>query len=86
MAGQHPQCLHPARVERSNYHYHGKGADQADLKQRIKEIVDTRIRNSYRRIQISKTTFYKPWALTCLYIRISLAMALSEQLHLIEFP
>jgi putative transposase len=40
------------RAERSSYHYRGKGADQADLKQRIKEIAETRVRYGYRRIHV----------------------------------
>ena len=40
------------QVERSSYHYRGKGADQADLKQRIKEIAETRVRYAYRRIHV----------------------------------
>jgi transposase InsO family protein len=40
------------RAERSSYHYRGKGADQADLKQRIKEIAETRVRYGYRRIHM----------------------------------
>lgn len=40
------------RTERSSYHYRGKGTDQADLKQRIKEIADTRVRYGYRRIHV----------------------------------
>lgn len=37
------------RTERSSYHYRGKGTDQADFKQRIKEIAKTRVRYGYRR-------------------------------------
>jgi putative transposase len=40
------------RAERSSYHYRGKGADQADLKKRIKEIAETRVRYGYRRIHV----------------------------------
>lgn len=40
------------RTERSSYHYRGKGSDQADLKQRIKEIAETRVRYGYRRIHV----------------------------------
>lgn len=40
------------RAERSSYHYRGKGTDQADLKQRIKEIAETRVRYGYRRIHV----------------------------------
>jgi putative transposase len=32
------------RAERSSYHYRGMGADQADLKKRIREIAETRVR------------------------------------------
>lgn len=40
------------RAERSSYHYRGKGTDQADLKQRIKEIAETRVRYDCRRIHV----------------------------------
>ena len=40
------------RTERSSYHYRGKGTDQADLKQRIKEIAEVRVRYGYRRIHV----------------------------------
>lgn len=40
------------RAERSSYHYRGKDTDQADLKQRIKEIAETRVRYGYRRIHV----------------------------------
>jgi len=40
------------RAERSSYHYVGKSTDQADLKQRIKEIAETRVRYGYRRIHV----------------------------------
>jgi putative transposase len=40
------------RAERSSYHYRGKGTDQADLKQRIKEIAEARVRYGYRRIHV----------------------------------
>jgi integrase len=40
------------RAERSSYHYRGKGTDQADLKQRIKEIAETQVRYGYRRIHV----------------------------------
>ena len=38
------------RPERSSYHYCGRRADQADLKKRMKEIAETRVRYGYRRI------------------------------------
>lgn len=38
------------RAERSSYHYRGNGTDQAELKRRIKEIAETRVRYGYRRI------------------------------------
>lgn len=37
------------RAERSSYHYRGRRADQADLKKRMKEIAETRVRYGYRR-------------------------------------
>ena len=40
------------RAERSSYHYGGKAADQADLKKRIREIAETRVRYGYRRIHV----------------------------------
>ncbi len=40
------------RAERSSYHYRGKGTDQADLKQRIKEIAETRVRYGYRLVHV----------------------------------
>lgn len=40
------------RAERSSYHYRDKGSDQADLKQRIKEIAETRVRYGYQRIHV----------------------------------
>lgn len=40
------------RAERSSYHYKGCRTEQADLKQRIKEIAETRVRYGYRRIHV----------------------------------
>ncbi len=40
------------RAERSSYHYRGRRADQADLKKRVKEIAETRVRYGYRRIHV----------------------------------
>lgn len=40
------------RAERSSYHYRGRSADQADLKKRMKEIAETRVRYGYRRIHV----------------------------------
>lgn len=40
------------KAERSSYHYKGCRADQAGLKQRIKEIAATRVRYGYRRITV----------------------------------
>ena len=37
---------------RSTYHYRSRSDDQADLKQRIKEIAETRVRYGYRRIHV----------------------------------
>jgi len=39
-------------LQRSTYHYRAHGDDQADLKKRIKEIAETRVRYGYRRIHI----------------------------------
>lgn len=40
------------RAERSSYHYRGCRADQADLKKRMQEIAETRVRYGYRRIHV----------------------------------
>jgi putative transposase len=40
------------QAERSSYHYKGKRTDQADLKARIKQIAETRVRYGYRRITV----------------------------------
>ena len=40
------------RAERSSYHYHGRRADQAELKKRMREIAETRVRYGYRRIHV----------------------------------
>jgi putative transposase len=40
------------KAERSSYHYKPHRDDQADLKQRIKEIAETRVRYGYRRIHV----------------------------------
>ena len=40
------------QAERSSYHYKSRRGDQADLKQRIKEIAETRVRYGYRRIHV----------------------------------
>ena len=40
------------RAERSSYHYRGSRADQANLKNRIREIAETRVRYGYRRIHV----------------------------------
>ena len=40
------------RAERSSYHYRGRRADQAELKKRMKEIAETRVRYGYRRIHV----------------------------------
>jgi len=39
-------------VDTSLYHYKSKRGDQAELKQRIKEIAETRVRYGYRRIHV----------------------------------
>jgi putative transposase len=39
-------------VERSTYHYRSKRTDPAGLRQRIKEIAETRVRYGYRRIHV----------------------------------
>jgi putative transposase len=38
--------------QRSSYHYKSRRADQAPLKQKIKEIAETRVRYGYRRIYV----------------------------------
>lgn len=40
------------RAERSTYHYKRRRPDQAALKQRIKEICETRVRYGYRRVHV----------------------------------
>jgi putative transposase len=40
------------KAERSSYHYKSRRGDQADLKKRIKEIAETRVRYGYRRIHV----------------------------------
>jgi putative transposase len=40
------------KAERSSYHYKRRRGDQAELKQRIKEIAETRVRYGYRRIAV----------------------------------
>lgn len=40
------------RAERSSYHYRGSRAVQANLKKRIQEIAETRVRYGYRRIHV----------------------------------
>jgi hypothetical protein len=40
------------RAERSSYYYRGYRADQADLKKRMREIAETRVRYGYRRIHV----------------------------------
>ena len=40
------------KAERSSYHYKSRRADQAPLKQKIKEIAQTRVRYGYRRIHV----------------------------------
>ncbi len=39
-------------VERSTYHYRPRRAEQAELRKRIKEIAETRVRYGYRRIHV----------------------------------
>ena len=39
-------------MERSTYHYRSRRTEQASLKQRIKEIAETRVRYGYRRIHV----------------------------------
>lgn len=39
-------------IDTSLYHYKSKRGDQADLKQRIKEIAETRVRYGYRRVHV----------------------------------
>ena len=40
------------RIDRSLYTYRSKRAEQAPLKQRIKEICETRVRYGYRRVHV----------------------------------
>jgi putative transposase len=40
------------QAERSSYHYKGRRGVQAELKQRIKEIAEARLRYGYRRIHV----------------------------------
>ena len=40
------------KAERSSYHYKRRRGDQADLKKRIKEIAEARVRYGYRRIHV----------------------------------
>ena len=40
------------RIDRSLYTYKSKRGDQAELKQRIKEICETRVRFGYRRVHV----------------------------------
>lgn len=40
------------RAGRSTYHYVSHGSAQADLRQRIREIAETRVRYGYRRIHV----------------------------------
>ena len=40
------------KAERSSYHYKSRRGDQADLKKRIKEIAEVRVRYGYRRIHV----------------------------------
>ena len=40
------------RVDPSSYHYKSRRPSQASLKQRIKEIAETRVRYGYRRIHV----------------------------------
>lgn len=40
------------RAERSNCHYRGSRADQANLKKLLREIAETRVRYGYRRIHV----------------------------------
>lgn len=40
------------QAQRSSYHYRPHGDDQAELKNRIKEIAETRVRYGYRRIHV----------------------------------
>ena len=40
------------RVERSSYHYRGSRVDQANFKNRVWEIAETRVRYGYRRIHV----------------------------------
>lgn len=39
-------------AERSSYYYKSQSDDQAELKKRIREIAETRVRYGYRRIHV----------------------------------
>ena len=40
------------QIDTSLYHYKSKRGEQAELKQRIREIAETRVRYGYRRIHV----------------------------------
>ena len=52
LAGQHPAGVRVLRAERSTLPLSSRRADQAELKKRIKEIAETRVRYGYRRIHV----------------------------------
>jgi transposase InsO family protein len=47
-----PEGCGVLRAERSSYHYRGRRADQAELKKRMREVAETRVRYGYRRIHV----------------------------------
>ena len=52
IVGMAPEGCGVLRAERSSYHYRGRRADQAELKKRMREIAETRVRYGYRRIHV----------------------------------
>lgn len=46
------RACHVVKAERSSYHYKSRRGGHADLKNRIKEIADMRVRCGYRRIHV----------------------------------
>lgn len=46
------KACHALRIDRSLYTYKSRRGEQAPLKQRIKEICETRVRYGYRRVHV----------------------------------
>lgn len=58
--GRHGCAIGPSRhddgvlrFDRSSYHYQPRRTDPAELKRRIKEICETRVRYGYRRVHVA---------------------------------